>query len=656
MGIDPLKVLEIAVLLGLVIFVHELGHFLVARWAGVLVERFSIGFGPVLFSIKRGETEYALSLIPLGGYVKMLGQTDTPEVEEVTTDQRSYQNKPVASRMAIISAGVCMNVLFGFACFAIAYRLGVEYQPAVIGSVIPGRPAWNAGMAAGDQVVAIDGKEALDYETLIYSVALTRPPRDILDMRVLRDGHDLEFHVAPVQEQYKPVIGVLPALGLRLASPSPTLQSSPARAASSPGFEPWDTIRAVNGQSIANHRQLQDVLFALERDPVTFTVIRGDEKGTEGATAQVRVDPNYVRTLGLTMQMGKVVAIQDGSPAASAKDAKGEASPILPDDVLKAVDGVTELDPMRLADVIGAKAGKSVELTVLRPGREQTERKIILTPRRVPTWIDFSEIGMVGDDQPMSIPSIGVAYRVLPTVKKVAPKSPAATAKEPIRENDVVRKVEFDIREENRPAQKLSVDVKEEQWPSIVWTMQHPAVAQVKLTIERAGASGPIEVTLSPERDPTWPIWTRGLFCLPELAERKVNDVFTAMHIGMEKTLLSILRLYLFLRGLIFQTISSNWLAGPITIASIAYRLTDDFAQLVLFLGMININLAVINFLPIPILDGGHMVFLIYEGIFRRKPSERFQFLANNLGFFLIVLVMIFVFGLDIYRHVVGWF
>lgn len=149
MDINVARLLATLVVLGLVIFVHELGHFLVARWAGVRVDRFAIGFGPALFSIRHGETEYALCLIPLGGYVRMLGQTDTPEVEEQTDDERSYQNKSVGARMAIISAGVVMNILFGFACFAVAYQIGVDYQPAVIGTTIPALPAWKAGISGG---------------------------------------------------------------------------------------------------------------------------------------------------------------------------------------------------------------------------------------------------------------------------------------------------------------------------------------------------------------------------------------------------------------------------------------------------------------------------------------------------------------------------
>src|SRR5271165_32444 len=107
---------KIAVGLGLVIFIHELGHFLMAKWNGVKVEKFSIGFGPTLFGFRRGETHYVLAMVPLGGFVKMLGEGPEDEANK-STDPRAYPNKSVSARMAIISAGVIMNLLFGWLCF-----------------------------------------------------------------------------------------------------------------------------------------------------------------------------------------------------------------------------------------------------------------------------------------------------------------------------------------------------------------------------------------------------------------------------------------------------------------------------------------------------------------------------------------------------------
>ncbi|MFM8584457.1 MAG: site-2 protease family protein, partial [Planctomycetaceae bacterium] len=133
---DTWSVILAALGLGLVIFIHELGHFAVAKWCGVKVERFSIGFGPLLFKFTKGETEYALSLLPLGGYVKMLGQDDA-DPSQMTSDQlthnpRSYTAKSVPQRMAIISAGVIMNMLSAVLFFVVAFGISVQYNPAVI--------------------------------------------------------------------------------------------------------------------------------------------------------------------------------------------------------------------------------------------------------------------------------------------------------------------------------------------------------------------------------------------------------------------------------------------------------------------------------------------------------------------------------------------
>ena len=117
-----LNILSVVLGLGLVIFFHELGHFAVAKWCDVHVERFSIGIGPILWSRQKGETEYALSALPFGGYVKMLGQDDMDPNQmtssEIAENPRSYSAKTVPQRMAIISAGVIMNVITGFMFFA----------------------------------------------------------------------------------------------------------------------------------------------------------------------------------------------------------------------------------------------------------------------------------------------------------------------------------------------------------------------------------------------------------------------------------------------------------------------------------------------------------------------------------------------------------
>ena len=157
-----LNVLIVAAGLGLVIFVHELGHFLVAKWCGVYVERFSIGLMQPIFSKKWGETEYAIGWLPFGGYVKMLGQDDMDPGqmtdEEVSQDPRSYSAKSVPQRMAIISAGVIMNVITAVFFFAIAFGSGIDTTDRVVGSVQVGMPAWEEGVQPGDTLTGINGE------------------------------------------------------------------------------------------------------------------------------------------------------------------------------------------------------------------------------------------------------------------------------------------------------------------------------------------------------------------------------------------------------------------------------------------------------------------------------------------------------------------
>src|SRR5271154_1929134 len=136
-----LTISKVALGLGFVVFIHELGHFLLAKWNGVKVEKFSIGFGRTLIGFRRGETEYVLAAIPLGGVVKMLGEGPEDQASK-STDPRAYPNKSVWARMAIISAGVIMNVFLGLACFVYAYGTGMVEHPAKIGIVIAGGPAY----------------------------------------------------------------------------------------------------------------------------------------------------------------------------------------------------------------------------------------------------------------------------------------------------------------------------------------------------------------------------------------------------------------------------------------------------------------------------------------------------------------------------------
>ena len=169
------SVAKMVIGLSFVIFIHELGHFAVAKWCDVHVVTFSIGFGPAIpgCKFKWGETTYLLGLVPLGGYVQMVGQVDGDESEdeEARDDPRSYKNKTVWQRMAIISAGVLMNVLLALVCFIIVYTIpGRNRASAVMSEIDSGSPAYVKGLRTGDVIDQIGSAKDPYFEDLQLAV------------------------------------------------------------------------------------------------------------------------------------------------------------------------------------------------------------------------------------------------------------------------------------------------------------------------------------------------------------------------------------------------------------------------------------------------------------------------------------------------------
>jgi len=189
-------IVAFVVALGILVFVHELGHFAVAKRLGVKVLRFSIGFGPIIASRQRGETEYAVSAMPLGGYVKMLGEED--EEEAATEPERAFSTQPLPRRSAIVFAGPAMNFLFAFLVYALLFAtVGAEvpsHEPRV-GGVSAGSPAEQAGLRAGDRVLAVDGRPTTTWEALAQTVRDSKGAP--LALTVEREGSQVVVTVTP---------------------------------------------------------------------------------------------------------------------------------------------------------------------------------------------------------------------------------------------------------------------------------------------------------------------------------------------------------------------------------------------------------------------------------------------------------------------------
>jgi len=196
------------VLLGVLIFVHEFGHFIIAKLLGVKVLKFSLGFSPVMIKRKWGETEYMLSWIPLGGYVKLFGEEPDSE-EEITPEEkdRAFTNKPIWARIAIVAAGPIFNFIFAVILLCSGFVAGFPILASEVGKALPDSPALHAGFEPGDMVTAIDGKPVWRWDDVRNIIEDSAGRR--LNFTVERKGQTLDIPVTPALSDQKDVFGEL---------------------------------------------------------------------------------------------------------------------------------------------------------------------------------------------------------------------------------------------------------------------------------------------------------------------------------------------------------------------------------------------------------------------------------------------------------------
>ena len=683
-----LAMLQVLIGLGFVIFVHELGHFLLAKACGVKCDKFYVGFDvPIklfgqtiipgkLVSWTWGETEYGIGSIPLGGYVKMLGQDDNPGnieeqvkesiadgesadsaflesglVDRSKLDPRSFLAKSVPQRMAIISAGVIFNLIFAVVFAAWAFKTGVNYEPPVIGNVVGSGPAWENNLT-GAEVQKVGGKPVKNYFTWV----------DLAQEVVFNgDENPLEMEFKPYGQSTTTTISLTPQKGyIRQADDLPLIGISPrltpiigasgavkgnAAAKADPPFKPGDVVVEVNGTKIETDIDLRRALARDAHLPATFVLERttgkGDEKKTE--TIETVVGTNPMHRLGFSVGWLPISAIQKGSPA--------EKYGIEIGDELKTINGQPRGDLLTLENrlMLMVRDEEPVKLGLI--SADGTTKELEVEP------VIPKLIADIGPNKPLAIDSLGIAIPMNLICESVEPGSPADKAG--LKEGDELVSLEYVLSDEQKSDEVYSsikkdpiVDFVEDttSWAEVAGVLDSlEAGTEVKLNVKRGSEDKAL--TMRSVASDEFFQHKRGISLKSMQWHYKSDTWADAFRYGFYQVKNDATRVGKTLIKLIKGKISPKNLGGPGTIAMAATsEATQSTSRLLLFLTFLSANLAIVNFLPIPILDGGHMLFLAYEGVFRRPVSERIQLVLTYAGLFMILALMLFVLFLDLGR------
>ncbi|MEM9883662.1 MAG: site-2 protease family protein, partial [Planctomycetota bacterium] len=649
---------------GFLIFVHELGHFAVAKWVGIRATQFAIGFGQAIVSYRPGlgfhaggtekeyiaraldalkeegksidgldeharnkmimekadalglgETEYRLNWVPLGGYVKMLGQEDM-DPNAQSDDPRAFNKKSVGARAAVISAGVIMNMIFGLIFFVLCFNMGVEFAAPVVGDVAPDMPAATTyarghegdpafrGLQPGDVITHVHGEPIKDMTEVSIATALGKAGRAV-PMAIERDGHDkpLVYDIVPVPSEANEGLlsaGIFGADTLVVSADSEGRTAADGTPFADAGLTKGMRVAAVNGESVANYAQYRRAFAALTDADVTLTFAEPDGGRTVevAAAASPRLDAEPYgfavpegsdppsNLLGLT----PAVVI-----APSAPDSPAGRAGVEPGDLLARLD-TTDWPTREQVKGVVEKIEDDAALSVLRDG--ETLDLGTLRPRR----------GMIGV-------SLRPAFDML-RFGPPLPGSPVARASA------------------DRPIPAGSELVAIDGRSVSTWSEAHQAVVNrldaaptdeavaIEFAVRVNLADRPTEthdVELSPTevsrlREQLAWLPPGGVFYERAMVELKADSPVEAVALGADKTVQFVQQTYMTLLGLIQGTISPKNLRGPVGIVDTGAKISrEGLPYFLFFLGLISVNLAVLNFLPIPIVDGGLMVFLIIE-------------------------------------------
>jgi regulator of sigma E protease len=535
------------VLVGVLIFVHESGHFLWAKLFGVRVLKFSLGFGPRIAGFSRGGTEYVIAAVPLGGYVRMLGETPHDEVSR-EEESHAFNAQPVWKRVVIVFAGPMMNLIFPLLLYFVVFLGTTKLSPAIVGDVFPGQPA-DGKLLPGDRIVAIDGEP---IETFYDLTRVVGP----------QAGRTLRFEVQRGEERFTTPITPekrtidrplelsedVGRIGISLNQPLSIIGiSDPHGPAAMAELRNFDWIVSASGKNTERWVDLERILEKNRGSLVPLTLLRPE-----------RVEGALGARLGVAVYVPRVATL---TPEPGEESGRARA-------------GLEPAD-LYLSHVVGDSAEARAGLSV-------GDRLLALDGRPIRHWTVFLEELAASRDR---------MHTLL-------------------------------VRREGKLVE-LSYRL-----PGQANAEQSHAFEHYVVGIRRWSPTVPF-----PEIDNPSPV------------AYAFHEAFRATSEVVELTAVSFVRLF---QG----RLSVKSIGGPLTIFDAAGEAARSGALNYLFLmGFISVNLGLINLMPIPMLDGGHLLFFFIELVARRPLSVRVREYASIAGLTLLILLMVFAFKNDVERQ-----
>lgn len=543
-----MSVVYFILLLGGLIFFHELGHFIAARLSGVRVVTFSIGFGPALLKKKWGKTEYKLAAVPLGGYVRMLG--DEPDsVVPMSERGEAFNYKPLWKRTFIVIAGPVANLILPFIVFFFLFLTHTKLLPAYIGTVKVGGPAWTAGLRPGDLVTEIGGKR-IEYWWQLEA-AVNKSIGKEIEVKARRGGEELTFKVTPeeVFDVREPRLNLTVREGRIQVIPwyiEPLVAVDPGSPAESAGLADWDRVLSVDGKPVATYSAFESAVKSPGKH--LLRVVREKPVGYVGhsffnvysAPFDVMLDGGA--DLGLTDAEMVVHRVDKNSAA--------ERVGLLPGDRILSIDGETFPLWFVMESYLAEHVEEEHEISWWN-GKEVQKGTFSLKP--------ITEKGEFNEERKVVIFG-AYNHSVLGVPDHIPNGSPLAYA--------------------SRQTWDRTIDA-------------------YRLTIASV-------------------------------------------------------------KGLISGEVPISDMGGPILIYDMASKTeVHGWEYFFTIMVLLSISLGVINLFPIPILDGGHLIFFAIEGVTRQPVSLKIRQIAAYIGLAIIVALMVVVFRNDIARNwdtISSWF